>query len=126
MHNDFTITLEDGYVQVLSEGEKDYEFAEKLWTAVVAFCKQHNCYQILGISNTSRPMEAVDGYDHARLFRDLGISHEYRIAWVELREDAKDMTAFIETVLVNRGLPGRLFSSVQEAKDWLLHDGDTS
>ena len=122
MRNEITITLEDGYVQVLSDGEKDYEFAEKLWTAVVSFCKEHDCYRILGIADTSRPMEAVDGYDLARLFRDLGISHEYRIAWVELREDARDVTSFIETVLVNRGLPGRLFSSADEAKDWLLHD----
>ena len=122
MRNEITITLEGDYVQVLADGEKDYEYAEKLWTAVVAFCQERDCYRILGIANTSSPMEAVDGYDHARLFRDLGISHEYRIAWVELRAHAKDMAAFIETVLVNRGLPGRLFSSVDEAKDWLLHD----
>ena len=65
-------------------------------------------------------MEAIEGYDHARLFEELGIDDRYRIAWVEFNDEARDMTLFVETVLINRGLPGRLFSSEADARAWLL------
>ncbi len=65
-------------------------------------------------------MPVLDGYRHADLFRKLGIGRKYKIAWVELNEDAKDATYFIDTVLFNRGLPGRLFDTVLEATEWLL------
>lgn len=45
-----------------------------------------------------------------------------RIAWVELDENARDMTAFVQTVLANRGLPGLLFETEEEARKWLLED----
>lgn len=50
------------------------------------------------------------------------LTHDYRIAWVEHNEDAKDIVDFIETVLLNRGLPGRAFDSEEEAREWLLGD----
>ena len=124
MRNRVTVTFEGDHIQALSDGDKNLEFATELWTQIATMSKKHNCFNILGIANTTTPMEAVDGYDHARLFRDLDIQHDYRIAWVELNPDAVDMAMFIETVLVNRGLPGRLFSTVNEAKAWLI--GDTA
>ena len=59
------------------------------------------------------------------LFQRLGITHKYRIAWVELNPKTSATTPFIETVLSNRGFPGRLFSDASKAKKWLLkeHDG---
>jgi hypothetical protein len=65
-------------------------------------------------------MPVLDGYRHADLFRKLRINRKYKIAWVELNDDAKDATYFVDTVLFNRGLPGRLFDTVLEASDWLL------
>jgi hypothetical protein len=107
-------------VLVRADGEKDMEFAEKVWSQVATVCVKSNCFNVLGIARTKIPLEALDGYDHARLFRDLGIDHRYRIAWVESEPDASDMALFIETVLANRGLPGRVFSNEKEARAWLL------
>ena len=122
MLNRLAITFEEDYVQVLSEGDKDFAFASDLWRQVTETCKKHDCFNVLGIANTSTPVEAMEGYDHGTLFRDLDINRNYRIAWVELNPDAVDMAHFIESVLVNRGLPGRLFSNEPEAKEWLLKD----
>jgi hypothetical protein len=69
-------------------------------------------------------MSTLDGYELAQVFRDLHIGASYRIAWVELNPDAKDAIYFIETVLSNRGLPGRLFTSASEAGEWLLSESD--
>lgn len=115
-----TVTFEGSHIQVLSEGDKSFEFAVELWTAVVEACEKHHCFNVLGIAKTAQPLEAVDGYEHARLFRELGIGSQYRVAWVELNPDAVDIASFIETVLVNRGLPGQLFASVEDATEWLL------
>ena len=120
MQNKLDVTFEGDYVQVISDGEKDFAFATQLWSEVAKLCEKHNCFNVLGVANTTKPIEAFEAYDHAGLFDDLNIAHPYRIAWVELNVDAADMTAFVEMVLSNRGLPGRLFSNVSEATKWLL------
>jgi hypothetical protein len=126
MPNQLTVTYEGSHVRVLADGDKNYDFSVKLWTTVAEMCQKHNCFNVLGIANTTTPIEAVEGYDHARLFRELNIGQDYRIAWVELNPDAVDIVSFIETVLVNRGLPGRLFPTVEEARYWLLGDDATT
>jgi hypothetical protein len=121
--NSLTITFEGDHVLVRADGDKDMEFAESLWSQVSSMCEKNNCFAVLGVARSSTPQEALDGYDHARLFRELGIDERYRIGWVELEPEAIDMAAFIETVLVNRGLPGRVFSSEADARKWLLNVG---
>jgi len=67
-------------------------------------------------------VEALEGYELPALFRELNIDQKYRIAWVELDEDARDTIAFVQTVLANQGLPGLLFETETEteAREWLL------
>jgi len=122
MQNRFEISFQGDFIQVISDGEKDYRFQERLWNEVVAACQQHDCHRILGIAHTTKPVEALEGFELVQVFRDLDLTHEYRIAWVEHNEDAKDIVDFIETVLLNRGLPGRAFDSEEEAREWLLGD----
>jgi len=124
MTSSYTITFEGDYIKVLSDGDKDLEFATELWSEVAKSCREHDCFNVLGIAETDSPMSTLDGYELAQVFRDLGIVENHRIAWVELNQEAKHATYFIETVLSNRGLPGRLFSSAAEAKEWLLSDGN--
>lgn len=64
----------------------------------------------------------IDGYDTARMMRERNIDHRYRIARVEHSEDALDVIEFVITVLMNRGLPGRLFPDEATAREWLLQD----
>jgi len=123
VQNNLTVTFEDDHVLVRADGDKDMEFAEDLWSQVSSMCEKNDCFNVLGIARSSTPQEALDGYEHARLFRELGIDERYRIAWVELEPEAMDMASFIETVLVNRGLPGRVFSSEADARTWLLDVG---
>ena len=125
MDNEFIITFEGDYIKVHSNGDKDLEFSTRQWTAVVEACRAHDCFRVLGIGNTTKPQETMDGFEHARLWRELGIDSKYRIAWVELNPEAVDAVYFIETVLYNRGLRVRLFPTEDEAKDWLL-SGDKS
>ena len=122
MTADIEISFEDDHVLVRADGDKDIEVASKIWTEVAATCEAHQCFNVLGIANTRRPLEVIDAYDHARLFASLGIDERYRIAWVELNPQTTDIISFAETVLVNRSLPGRLFPDATAARQWLLGD----
>jgi len=120
MENRLEVTFEGNHVLVLADGDKDYRYMDRMWHEVALKCEQHDCYNVLGLANTSTPVEAVDGYDLPAIFRDLGIGQHYRIAWVEMNEESRSVVEFIGTVLANRGLPGRLFETEAEARQWLL------
>ncbi|MDH3275385.1 MAG: hypothetical protein OEM64_01030 [Gammaproteobacteria bacterium] len=120
MNNKIEVTFEGDHIRVIADGDKDYRFMDQLWREVVTACDLNNCYNVLGIADTTTPVEAVEGYELPRLFQELGIDQRYRIAWVELNENARDMIVFVQTVLANRGLPGLVFDTEEEARDWLL------
>jgi len=120
MSNKLEVSFEGDHIRVIADGDKDYRFQNRLWQEVSALCEEHKCFKILGTSNTTTPLEAVEGYDTARIFRELKIDSRYRLAWVEFNDESRSMTEFIATVLANRGLPGRLFDTEEAAKKWLL------
>ena len=120
MTGKFSISFKGEFIEVLSDGDKDIEFALKLWTAVSEACEQRDCYKVLGIANTAKPLDTFDGFGHAELFQDLNLLGRLRIAWVEQNTSTLKEIYFVETVLRNRGAEARLFEDVQQAKSWLL------
>lgn len=120
MQNKLDVSFENNHVLVIADGDKDYHFMDRMWRQVAATCEEHNCFNVLGLANTTTPLEAVEGYETAALFQELNIDQRYRIAWVEMNEDARDIVDFIQTVLENRGLPGRVFDTEAEAREWLF------
>ncbi len=120
MLNHITVTFEGDHVLVLTDGDKDYEFLEQLWSQVSRACEEHACFDVLGIANTSTPIEAVEAYELPRIFRENHIDSRYRIAWVEQSPEAADTISFVESILSNRNLPGRQFETEREARAWLL------
>lgn len=115
-----TITHEGDHIKVLADGEKSYQFAEALWSQVIDECQKNQCFNVLGIATTTVPIETYDALEMADLFERLEIDGQYRIAWVEMNPEAYRTIFFIESVLSNRGLPGRVFLEVEEARNWLL------
>ncbi|NOR87181.1 MAG: hypothetical protein GQ527_06185 [Bacteroidales bacterium] len=122
MKTEIQITFENDYIKIIANGEKDFDIVKKIWSRAVETCVTNDCYKILGISNSTKAVSITDGYKHSELFRELGINYKYRIAWVELNSKMIENTQFIETVLQNRGLPGKLFKNIEDAKNWLLND----
>jgi hypothetical protein len=122
MEDQFEITYEGNCIKVQLQGNEDLGVASCLWPQILEACKDNDCFKVLGIAETTNPLGTMDAYNHAELFNKLGINHQYRIAWVELNPEAYEATQFAETVLKNRGLPGRLFADVSEAKQWLLNE----
>lgn len=125
MLNHLEVTFEGDHVLVRADGEKDYEFQERLSARVSRVCEKHQCFNVLGIGNTTRPFEVVECYEQPRVFRDNGIDERYRIAWVELNHDVLDVIELTASILANRDLPGLLFPTVDAAKEWLFKDDST-
>jgi len=123
--NQLTVTFEGDHVLVQSNGEKDYEFIERLWAKVSRVCEKHSCFNVLGIGRSTKPFEVMEGYEHPRVFRENNIDGRYRLAWVELNPDALDVVELTVSILASRDLPGRLFATVDEAKEWLLGSDDS-
>jgi len=71
---------------------------------------------------TTDELSTMDAFNHLKILELVGLTLKHRIAWVnQVKETAKGIE-FVETVVVkNRGLVnGGIFSSVEEAKFWLL------
>jgi hypothetical protein len=116
----YRIQCNGDYIEVASDGVKTIDYARRMFTEVKTTAESSGCFKVLGVSNSTRPFSIADAYDHAEMFRDVGIDNRYRIAWVEMNDQAKDTLAFIEDVLHNRGLPGRRFETVGDARRWLM------
>lgn len=124
MLNHITVTFEGDHVLVLTDGDKDYEYLEQLWAQVCRACEKHGCFNVLGVANTSTPIEAVEAYELPRIFRENNVDDRYRIAWVEQSAEAADTVSFVASILSNRDLPGREFATVEEARRWLAKGAD--
>ena len=121
----YTITPEPSMISVTVEGLPDYLSIDKLWHDIVAACNQHQCFDILGSSN-SELAPTDEAYSHAAIFEAAGVHNGFRIAWVEENAAAKEWIKLSEAVVRNRNLAtARVFDSVAEAKRWLAK-GDSA
>jgi len=64
----------------------------------------------------------MNAFDHLKILEEVGVTLDYRIAWVSNTPETAFNLEFVETVVVkNRGLAnGAIFSNLEEAKSWLL------
>lgn len=90
----------------------------------MAMCKKHNCFKILGENYTTEELSTMDAFNHLKILEEMGLTLQYRIAWVNQVKETAGGVEFVETVVVkNRGLAnGGIFPNLEEAKRWLLGD----
>lgn len=125
MSYEMSVICKDGYVEAHSVGDKNYQTAVALWKEITRVCEEHHCYKVLGIGESTTAMPTMDSMQHPQLFKDFAVTWRYKIAWVELNKDAVGSVKFLETVLLNRGVVnGKLFSNVEEARQWLTEEED--
>lgn len=121
----YSIRHERSLVRVVATGTPDYLSISQLWRDIVARCRQHNCLKVLGESRTERWLDTY-AYDHAAIFRAVGLSEQSRIAWVELNAEARETVKLAEAVVRSRGFSkARVFDRITDAKRWLAQESDT-
>ena len=117
---EYSISREQPFITVNVSGTPDYLSIHRVWSAVAQACDTHDCRNILGESDLDLPISIADAYEHDSLFQAIGITPDYRIAWVEKNSEAEEVARFIETVLLNRGrVKGHVFDNISEARRWL-------
>jgi len=122
MRYKITIRYESDYLHVHHTGDDSYQISLELWRRIAMACQKHQCFNILGESDTNKLLSTMDSFDHFKIFRDAGITHKHRIAWVNHNPAAKQQFKFIETVLRNRPTAsGALFENIEKGKKWLLY-----
>jgi len=121
MNNELEISFQQTYIHVRVTGAGTRERIMEVWRRVAAMCRQHNCYKILGEQDLQVGISTLDALDHPDIFREVGITEKFRIAWVELNPRTFETTDFIRNVLANRAMgQGKIFTRVEDARQWLL------
>jgi hypothetical protein len=122
MRDEMIVEYKGNYVYAAMYGKNNYDLSLELWRRIMAACKQYNCFNILGENFTTEELSTMDAYDHLRILEEVGLTLQYRVAWVDQATPTARGLEFVETVVVkNRGLAnGRLFSNIEDAKRWLL------
>jgi len=123
MRNEIVVEYnKDGYVHAQLHGKNSYDISLELWRRIMAMCKQHNCFKILGENYTTEELSTMDVFNHLKILEEVGLTLQYRIAWVNQVKETARGVEFVETVVVkNRGLAnGGIFPNLEEAKRWLL------
>jgi hypothetical protein len=91
-----------------------------MWTAIIATCTKSNCFKVLGESNLTAPIPTIDAYEHLSIIQAVGVTPDYRIAWVSQDESVLERLRLIETVLRSRSLFNvTIFDNMKKAKRWL-------
>ena len=122
MGYEMEVTFTGNYVEARSKGDKSYQTAEKLWAEITRVCNEHACYRVLGIAESSRQMSLMDSINHQEIFNKFGVTPKYKIAWTESNQNEFDKLKNLETILLNRGYRGKVFTDVEEARAWLTKD----
>lgn len=118
----YSIKDENSIVRVSVTGSPDYLELDRLWHDIIAYCKRHNFFRILGESTTEKWQDA-DAYDHAPIFEAAGVTNDYRVAWVEQNPTAREAIKLAEAVVNNRGLEtARTFDNIADARRWLVEE----
>ncbi len=57
MQGQIVITYEGDHIKALLDGEKSYQFAVTQWTEIRDACLKNDCFDVLGIADTTVPIE---------------------------------------------------------------------
>ncbi len=122
MKDEIIVEYRGDYVYAAMYGKNNYELSLELWRRIMAVCKEHNCFKILGENFTTEKLSVMDAFDHLKILEEVGITLDYRVAWVSNTPESAFTLEFVETVVVkNRGLAnGGIFPTFEEAERWLL------
>lgn len=122
MSYEVSITFRENYLHVSVSGHSTFDNAVDLWQKIVAACKIHDCFNILGEQKAINPTSTMDAWNHQQIFAAAGITTKYLIAWVDHNPKTFEQTEFVRVVLANRGMGyGKIFSDTEKAKTWLLN-----
>lgn len=110
----------DEYLYVYVTGEHDgYDVSIGYWREVADECKKSNVKRVLIEEDIPELVPMSDMYRIASEIPTLGFGG-VRVAFVDRYTEQQADNEFGALVATNRGLYGKIFNNIEEAKNWLL------
>jgi hypothetical protein len=116
-----TISQEDDYLHAIVTGANTKENVMSYLQTLQRECLVRNCFRVLIEERLEGPrLRTMDVYQIASEGGRPRMTVR-EIAYVDMNAEG-DLMKFAETVAANRGLPVRVFQSVDEARTWLQRE----
>jgi len=118
-----TVTQKPEYLHFVVTGRNSSETVSRYMEEVIRECTARSCFRVLIEERLEGPrlgtlevfsLATKGSARHQGVFRAL--------AYVDVHAEGERMR-FAEDVAVNRGVPIRVFATVEEAERWLRHEG---
>jgi hypothetical protein len=107
------------YLYVFVSGEKDsYDISIRYWREIADECQKSGVKKVLIEEDIKENLSMHDTYRLASEILQLGF-FGIRIAFVDRRNEQRQLNQFGETVASNRGLLVRVFNDGKDAENWL-------
>lgn len=119
MSYELTLTEKPGYLHAVVTGKNTLENVMAYLMEMHKACAARGIGRVLIEERlTGRRLETWDVYEAAAQGSALGAGKFDAIAYVDVHASG-ELMKFAETVAVNRGIPMRLFATVEEAEAWI-------
>ncbi|HEX5108618.1 MAG TPA: hypothetical protein VFV95_09240 [Vicinamibacterales bacterium] len=113
-----TIAVEGDYLHAVVTGVNSLENVVGYLQQLRLECEARRCFRVLIEERLEGPrLRTVDVFQIASQGA-VGASRMEAMAFVDVHAEG-DLMKFAETVAANRGLPIRLFTSIDDARQWL-------
>ena len=119
----YTLTFEQksAYLHAAVTGQNTRENVLAYMEAIVRECAARNCWTVLIEERLEGArLGTLDVFDIASQGGRRSVGKFEAMAYVDVHA-ASGLMRFAENVAVNRGLPVRVFPTVDAAAEWLLH-----
>ncbi len=107
------------YLYVRIEGRGSYEQQKEVWEQIADELKASSHFRLLVEQNSRTMLDMSDVFQLSADVAAMGLD-DCKSAYVDTNETNADINEFAETVAINRGFNGKVFTSVEEAEAWLL------
>ena len=115
------IERKSNYLHAVATGNNTVGNVMGYMEGIIRACQEHDCWRILIEERLEGPrLRTFDVFGIASHGGEAGPGLLRAVAYVDVNAQG-DLMRFAEDVLVNRGMPMRLFATVQEAEEWLAH-----
>ncbi len=121
---DLNIRFEEreGYFYAFFSGKRNgLPDAMRYWQKAVDECNKRGYKKLLVEQNFAVPLSAIDTYYLAEAIAHMAIT-QIKVAFVDQDVEQNGMNMFAETVAVNRGGVGKVFTNIEDAIAYLLED----
>lgn len=119
MSYEMTLTEKPGYLHAVVTGKNTLENVTGYMKVLHDACVARGISRVLIEERlTGRRLETWDVYEVAAQGSARGVGQFQALAYVDVHASG-ELMKFAETVAYNRGIPIRLFATVEEAETWI-------